>query len=155
VINSIVHDFGFCSLSITEENDEIIGISFSGDGAARPDAALSPALRIAITQLGEYFDGGRQCFDLKLRLRGSDFQRSVWNALLAIPFGETRTYKDIALKIGNPNAARAAGGACNKNPIAIVVPCHRVVGTNGNLTGYAGGLNVKRRLLDLEFGLKE
>ena len=106
--------------------------------------------RSAIKQLHEYFDGSRKVFELPLEPRGSDFQRRVWQALTEIPYGETRIYKDIALRIGNAAAVRAVGGANHRNPIGIIIPCHRVIGSDGNLIGYAGGLEIKRYLLDLE-----
>jgi O-6-methylguanine DNA methyltransferase len=101
-------------------------------------------------QLGEYFDGERQRFDLELAPRGTDFQRQVWRSLAEIPFGETRSYAEIAERIGRPRAVRAVGRANGANPIPIIVPCHRVVGSDGSLTGFGGGLEAKRRLLDLE-----
>jgi len=102
-------------------------------------------------QLDQYFDGKLKEFTIPLDfVNGTDFQRSVWEALQSIPYGETRSYKDIAIKIGNPKAVRAVGGANNKNPIGIVVPCHRVIGSNGKLVGYAGGLDKKEMLLKLE-----
>lgn len=101
-------------------------------------------------QLGEYFSGQRKKFDVKMDFAGTDFQNKVWEALLSIPFGETRTYGEIARQIGNPKSVRAVGGASNKNPIAIIAPCHRVVGASGDLTGFAGGLKVKEQLLALE-----
>ncbi|MBR1560173.1 MAG: methylated-DNA--[Clostridia bacterium] len=104
----------------------------------------------AEAQVREYFAGTRRTFDLPLSLSGSDFQRRVWHALMDIPFGETRSYGDVAAALGNPGAARAVGMANNKNPVLIVVPCHRVVGSSGRLMGYAGGLERKRYLLELE-----
>lgn len=101
-------------------------------------------------QLTEYENGTRKVFELPLHLKGTDFQRQVWNALLEIPFGETRSYQEIAIRIGKPKALRAVGGACNRNPIGIIVPCHRVIGKNGSLTGYAGGLSYKELLLKHE-----
>jgi methylated-DNA-[protein]-cysteine S-methyltransferase len=101
-------------------------------------------------QLKEYFAGERQTFDLPLDMRGTQFQRDVWEALLAIPFGETRSYGELAKKLGNPTATRAVGAANGRNPISIVVPCHRVIGASGKLTGFAGGLETKARLLELE-----
>src|SRR5262245_36095080 len=101
-------------------------------------------------QLEEYFAGLRKQFALKLDVSGTPFQRTVWNALLTIPFGETRSYRQIATQIGNPPAVRAVGAAAGKNPVSIVAPCHRVVGSSGALTGFAGGLKVKARLLALE-----
>ena len=101
-------------------------------------------------QLTEYEKGSRKVFDLPLHLKGTEFQLKVWNALLEIPYGETRSYQQIAQRIGQPKALRAVGGACNRNPIGIIVPCHRVIGKNGKLTGYAGGLFYKELLLNHE-----
>jgi len=101
-------------------------------------------------QLAEYFAGKRTRFELELDFAGTDFQKKVWHALLTIPFGETRSYSDIAHQIGNPKAVRAVGAANGKNPISIIAPCHRVIGMNGSLTGFAGGLDAKRILLRLE-----
>jgi len=101
-------------------------------------------------QLSEYFTGRRKSFSVVLDMRGTDFQRSVWEALLAIPFGETRTYGQLAKQLGNPQASRAVGAANGRNPISIIVPCHRVIGSSGKLTGFAGGLEAKERLLNLE-----
>lgn len=101
-------------------------------------------------QLREYFAGKRRAFDLPLDMRGTPFQKDVWEALLAIPFGETRSYGELAKKLGSPTASRAVGAANGRNPISIVVPCHRVIGASGKLTGFAGGLDVKARLLELE-----
>ncbi len=112
----------------------------------RRDAPFDAAKR----QLDEYFDGVRQTFDLELAPVGTAFQMKVWQALAAIPYGETRTYGDIAAAIGNPRAAMAVGGANGSNPLPIVVPCHRVIGSDGSLTGFGGGLPTKRFLLDLE-----
>jgi len=104
----------------------------------------------AIKQLDEYFKGKRRIFDLPLITGGTDFQKSVWHALTQIPYGRTVSYKDIAIKIGNPKAARAVGNANNKNPIAVIIPCHRVIGSNKSLTGYAFGICKKQSLIDLE-----
>ena len=101
-------------------------------------------------ELDEYFAGKRKVFDLPLKFNGTKFQERVWNALLKIPYGETRTYKDIATAIGNNKASRAVGMANNKNNIIILIPCHRVIGSNGELVGYAGGLETKEYLLNLE-----
>jgi methylated-DNA-[protein]-cysteine S-methyltransferase len=106
----------------------------------------------AMTQLGEYFDGKRIRFDIPLDIAGTPFQLSVWRALCDIPYGQTRSYGEIASAIGKPGAARAVGMANHENPIAVVIPCHRVVGHDGSLTGYAGGLDRKRQLLSIEQG---
>jgi methylated-DNA-[protein]-cysteine S-methyltransferase len=117
-------------------------------GWERDDALLEPVRR----QLTEYFAGARTEFDVPLRPEGAPFQRQVWEALLKIPYGETASYGEIAREIGHPTAFRAVGAANGQNPIAIIVPCHRVIGSNGSLTGYGGGLPTKRALLDLEAG---
>lgn len=109
-----------------------------------------PVLRRAEAQLAEYFAGRRTAFDIDYDLAGTPFQKKVWAALLAIPFGETRTYGGIAAAIGRPKASRAVGAACGRNPVSIMVPCHRALGSTGALTGFAGGLETKKRLLALE-----
>jgi len=116
----------------------------------RVEASDHPVLEEAARQLGAYFAGERRSFDLPLDFHGTDFQKRVWTALLAIPFGETRSYAQIARAIGAPTAFRAVGAANGRNPISIVAPCHRVIGTNGRLTGFAGGLAAKQHLLRLE-----
>jgi methylated-DNA-[protein]-cysteine S-methyltransferase len=110
----------------------------------------TPAIQETIRQLTEYFEGKRQEFDLPLAPAGTPFQKKVWAALQTIPYGETRTYGQIACQIGNPKACRAVGMANHRNPLLIVVPCHRVVGADGTLTGYAAGLERKQMLLELE-----
>jgi len=118
-------------------------------GWVESDEKTAPYVR----QLKEYFAGRRRQFDLPLDLRGTDFQKRCWRELLKIPYGETRSYADIARAIGNPAAVRAVGLANGQNPIAIIVPCHRVIGSDGSLTGYGGGLETKRKLLELEGAL--
>jgi methylated-DNA-[protein]-cysteine S-methyltransferase len=112
-----------------------------------------PMLRRTEQQLNEYFEGRRTTFDLALDLVGTPFQKSVWSALLRIPFGETRTYGEIAAQLGNPKAVRAVGAANGRNPLSIITPCHRVIGAHGELTGFAGGLGAKEYLLRLERSL--
>lgn len=107
-------------------------------------------LEMAFTQLSEYFSGRRTVFDLPLCPAGTEFQQKVWRALQEVPYGETRTYGEIAARVGSPKASRAVGMANHHNPIAIVIPCHRIIGKNGRLTGYAGGLPIKQTLLHLE-----
>ena len=114
----------------------------------------SDRLKPVLTQLSEFFDGRRKAFDVKLSLRGTPFQLEVWRTLLRIPYGETRTYAEIAKSIGRPAATRAVGAANGANPIPIIVPCHRVIGSNGSLTGFGGGIDVKRWLLDFERNLR-
>lgn len=122
--------------------------------AAWQTVASHPVLDAAARQLGEYFHGQRQRFDLALDLeQGTPFQRAVWRALLAIPAGATTSYGTLATGLGRPQAVRALGAAVGRNPLSIIVPCHRVVGSNGSLTGYAGGLDRKQALLELEGAL--
>jgi methylated-DNA-[protein]-cysteine S-methyltransferase len=140
-------------LTLVGDGDELIGLHFEGDagGAPRADWVRDDRrLRPVLMQLKEYFAGERTRFDLPLAPRGTAFQKAVWTALLRIPFGETASYGDIARAIGKPAASRAIGGANHRNPIAIVIPCHRVIGADGSLTGYGGGLDHKRLLLALE-----
>jgi len=115
-------------------------------GAEIDETANEPAMK----QLSEYFAGERKTFELELDFEGTPFQNSVWKQLLRIPYGETRSYGDIAKALGKPAASRAVGGANHQNPIAIVIPCHRVIGQNGSLTGYGGGLPLKEQLLSIE-----
>lgn len=112
--------------------------------------AAQEILEQAAREIGEYFEGKRRAFTVPTAAAGTPFQQAVWNALKEIPYGETRTYGEIARRIGHPRASRAVGQANNRNPLPIVVPCHRVIGASGALTGYAGGLAVKERLLELE-----
>jgi len=109
-----------------------------------------PVLLEAERQLGEYFAGKRKTFSVALDMQGTRFQKEVWQALLAIPFGETRSYGELAKRLGNPRATRAVGAANGRNPISIIVPCHRVIGSTGKLTGFGGGLENKAHLLSLE-----
>ena len=111
------------------------------------------AMRDYVRELDEYFAGERRKFSFPLDLRGTDFQLACWRALIAIPYGETRTYADIARGVGSPQGFRAVGMANNRNPVAIVVPCHRVIASDGTLCGYGGGLDIKRKLLELEGAL--
>jgi methylated-DNA-[protein]-cysteine S-methyltransferase len=114
------------------------------------EAEGNPVLVETERQLHEYFAGKRNRFELELDFTGTEFQKKVWEALLTIPFGETRSYREIAVQIGNPKAVRAVGAANGKNPISIIAPCHRVIGASGALTGFAGGLDTKKLLLLLE-----
>ena len=135
-------------VGIAEKGGRIIYIKF---GRIPPGwHGSTQLLKEAKKQFGRYFAGELKKFDLPLGLHGTEFQRQVWNALLEIPYGETRSYQDIAVAIGNPLAVRAVGMANNRNPVAIIVPCHRVVGKDGSLVGYGGGLHVKKFLLELE-----
>ncbi len=136
------------TLWIEAEQGYITSISYREQ--QQGEKAETPLIRQAYSQLDEYFRGERKQFDLPLKPAGTPFQQQVWQALRKIPYGETRTYGEIAAAIGNPRACRAVGMANHCNPIAIVIPCHRVIGTNGSLTGYAGGFDIKQKLLELE-----
>jgi methylated-DNA-[protein]-cysteine S-methyltransferase len=133
-------------VAVLWENDKAGRVQF---GDVREDPG-HPVLAEAARQLEEYFAGKRKIFSLPLDFHGTDFQKKVWAALLTIPFGETRSYAQIAIQIGNPKAVRAVGAANGKNPISIIAPCHRVIGSNGGLTGFAGGLAAKTLLLSHE-----
>lgn len=137
------------TLTLTEEEDALTGLYF-GRLSRQGQEVLSPVLEETARQLSEYFSGKRREFSLPLSPKGTEFQLRVWRALETIPYGETRSYGDMARLIGSPKACRAVGMANHRNPISIIVPCHRVVGANGSLTGYGGGLDAKRFLLDLE-----
>lgn len=136
-------------LTIASNGSAITAIAF-GERALAGECRATELTNRAANQLQEYLAGKRRAFDLPLAPEGTDFQKRVWTALTEIPYGQTRSYSEIAAAIGNPKACRAVGGANNKNPLPIVVPCHRVIGANGTLVGYAGGSKVKAHLLDLE-----
>ncbi len=143
-------------LELVATVDGLAGILWENDRPGRVRLNIGtedsghPVLIETERQLAEYFAGRRKEFTVKLDFAGTDFQRRVWKALLTIPFGETRSYAEIARQIGNPAAARAVGAANGRNPVSIIAPCHRVVGSTGALTGFAGGLDVKAHLLALE-----
>ena len=132
---------------ISADEKNILEISFNKPNYHEKETAL---IKKAFSELEEYFNGQRKTFDLPLKLEGTKFQKKVWQELIKIPYGKTISYKELAKAVGNEKACRAVGMANNKNKIMIVIPCHRVIGSNGNLTGYAGGLNIKKQLLDLE-----
>ncbi len=145
------YEYPIGTIGISEDDGFISHLFFGSDkNRAGFEAFQTPLIQKAAVQLREYFDGNRTEFDLPLLLRGTEFQLSVWKALQTIAAGETRSYKEIAVQIGIPKAVRAVGMANNRNPLPIIVPCHRVVGSDGSLTGYAGGLSVKQYLLELE-----
>ena len=141
---------GLCLIAFPAESfaavRQLADRHFPGTGLVRDDAQLLPYS----LQIAEYFRGQRREFALPLDMRGTPFQVSVWKAMARIPYGEMRSYAEIADQLGNPQAARAVGAACGRNPVPIVVPCHRVIGKNGALTGFRGGLRFKERLLRLE-----
>ncbi|MDR0404874.1 MAG: methylated-DNA--[protein]-cysteine S-methyltransferase [Oscillospiraceae bacterium] len=143
------YDIG--EISITDDGIGISEVSFKNKDCFNDYIEEETALILETSkQLREYFKGKRKNFDVPLSMKGTEFQNKVWDALKLIPYGKTQTYKEIAEKINSPKACRAVGLANNKNPICIIIPCHRVVGSNNSLVGYAFGLHVKKYLLDLE-----
>lgn len=136
------------NIFIAEENKKITNISFSKISGICNETKL---LKLAKTQITEYLNGIRKTFDLPIKFNGTKFQTKVWNELLKIPYGKTASYKEIATKIGNKNSFRAVGNANNKNKLLILIPCHRIIKTDGTLGGYAGTIEIKKKLLDLEF----
>lgn len=132
------------------ENNKLITDIFFSKVDTNDNIEETDLIKECFKQLKEYFEGNRRAFDLPIETRGTEFQKKVWDELLKIPYGKTKSYKDIAIAIGNEKACRAIGMANNKNHIPIIIPCHRVIGSNGKLVGYAGGLNVKEKLLNIE-----
>ena len=132
--------------TIYEQNGALVRLALGKEN----ESGSSPLLAAAVRELEEYFAGVRQVFDLPLAPKGTVFQQRVWHALQQIPYGQTASYKQLAAAVGNPLACRAVGGANNKNPLPIFIPCHRVIGTDGKMVGYAGGLKIKQFLLELE-----
>ncbi len=151
-LHQLTFDSPIGALRLQATDTALVAVYLPGQEPREPAEERSghPVLERARAQLLEYFAGERRSFDLPLDPRGTAFQRRVWGALRAIPFGETRTYAALAAALGRPSASRAVGGANGRNPLSIVVPCHRVIGTNGALTGYAGGLARKEWLLGHE-----
>jgi methylated-DNA-[protein]-cysteine S-methyltransferase len=138
---------------LEEEHGKITALNFIGELVESKKGMptdTNPILDEGKKQLEEYFDGKRQEFSLPLHLEGTTFQKKVWQALQEIPYGATKSYQEVAVNVGNKNSVRAVGGANHHNPISIIVPCHRVIGKNGTLVGYGGGLDVKAFLLGLE-----
>lgn len=148
--NIFFYDTIIGRMTIEESDDCITYVHFGEVRRPNSNVLETDLLKQAGMQLKEYFEGKRLSFDLPLKMEGTEFQIKVWNALLKIPFGETRSYKEIAEAVGNPLGSRAIGNANNKNKISIIVPCHRVIGANGKLVGYEGGLDIKEKLLNFE-----
>ncbi len=142
----------FGLLTLAEENNKLTNCNFGNSPKLPQNAEIKETklIKEAWLQLQQYFNGYRKTFELPLAPQGTTFQQAAWQALLTIPYGQTASYKDMAVKISNPKACRAIGMANNKNPIGIIIPCHRVIGSNGKLVGYAGGLDIKQKLLELE-----
>ena len=143
------------TLRLEEEDDALCGVQLCPDGVPELDplprkVCETPLLQETEEQLNEYFAGARREFDLPLAPKGTAFQKAVWAEMTKIPYGEVRTYGQLAAALGKPKASRAVGSACHRNPLCIVVPCHRVIGADGSLTGYAEGLDIKEYLLELE-----
>jgi methylated-DNA-[protein]-cysteine S-methyltransferase len=146
VLTLVATDAGVAAILWENDREQRVRLSIERESPEHP------VLLEAARQLADYFDGRRRQFDLALDASGTPFQQQVWAALRTIPYGETRSYSQIAEQIGRPRAVRAVGAANGRNPISIVTPCHRVIGAGGALTGFAGGLEVKARLLEFEAG---
>ena len=144
ILKLIASDKGLAGIFFRDDDSSLVPLS------PLVESPEHPILLETERQLGQYFDGDRKTFSVPLDFNGTEFQKKVWEALLTIPFGETRSYGDIARQLGNPTASRAVGAANGRNPISIIAPCHRVIGSSGKLTGYGGGLDVKEMLLALE-----
>ena len=172
-----IYDFPIGKVMITAKNGCINGLYFAAEGSVH-EAVISsltkgsvsqgiagkdhndngkddPVIKACVDQLKAYFDKKLKVFDLPLLAEGTDFRMKVWDALKEISYGETISYKELAQRIGNPAAIRAVGGANHNNPISIIIPCHRVIGADGQLTGYGGGLDTKKYLLDLEGAVRK
>lgn len=139
---------GYLTISAYEQG--ITDVSFGKRNPVHAVCEETPVIKQAVSELQEYFEGRRREFTVPLHPQGTDFQLRVWQVLRTIPYGKTWSYKQVATAAGNPKASRAVGMANNRNPIAIIIPCHRVIGANGRLVGYAGGLDVKEKLLEIE-----
>ncbi|MCL2247656.1 MAG: methylated-DNA--[protein]-cysteine S-methyltransferase [Oscillospiraceae bacterium] len=144
------YDTPFGKMAIVSDGDAITHILPEDRVDKSSEKKATPLTDKTAAELAEYFDGKRREFSVPLSPNGTEFQKKVWKALIDVPYGETRTYKDIAIAVGSEKACRAVGLANNRNPIWIIVPCHRIIGANGGLTGYGGGLDMKQKLLDLE-----
>ena len=139
-------------IKIAQEGDAIVEINVTD--SVKKSEKETPLIKKTIKEIEEYFEGKRKFFDIPISIKGTEFQEKVWKALLKIPYGETKSYEDIAKMIGCPKGARAVGMANHNNKIIIIIPCHRVIGKNGKLIGYAGGLPVKEKLLQIESNYK-
>lgn len=149
--NTFLYDTQIGKIGIVDNGNSIVELYFVKDlGAEVPTIKETPLIKEAARQLQEYFVGHRKEFNLPLDPKGTQFQKDVWKALETIPYGQTRSYKEIAEQVGSPKAYRAVGMSNNKNPISIIIPCHRVIGANGKMVGYGGGLDIKEYLLNLE-----
>lgn len=147
-MDSFTEDTPLGPITISEEDGKIISLSFRGDGMN--DTCKTPAIEKAFSQLNEYFNGERRTFDLEYAPKGTEFQKRVWSCLQKIPYGRTVSYRELAEMTGSPNAQRAVGNANGKNPVAIFIPCHRVIRSDGTIGGYSCGIDIKEKLLELE-----
>ena len=136
------------NLEIICQNDELLSLKIRNDIEA--ESIETDFIKNIKNQLNEYFSGQRQNFDIKINYKGTEFQKLVWKELQKIPYGKTKSYSEIAIALGKPNTQRAVGSACNKNPIMLIIPCHRVISKNGNIGGFVYGNIVKQKLLELE-----
>lgn len=148
--NTFYYETLIGKITISDNGTNITNLNFGEVHLEDSNIVETKLIKEAYNQLNEYFNKEREQFELPLSPQGTEFQLKVWSALREIPYGETCSYKDIAIKVGNEKASRAVGMANNRNPIAIFVPCHRVIGANGKLVGYAGGLDIKEKLLEME-----
>lgn len=144
-----IYNTSIGKISIIQEGEYIVKIEF-GEILKNVEIKETTLISKTINEIKEYLNGNRKKFDIPIKLNGTGFQKKVWNELLKIPYGETCSYKDIAIRINNEKGVRAVGMANHNNPIAIIVPCHRVIGKNGKLVGYAGGIDIKSKLLEIE-----
>lgn len=150
-MESTIYNSPYGELKITTENEFIVSLSaVQANTYHKPESNKNHLQRECIKQLESYFKGSLTAFDLPYKLAGTPFQQLVWRMLEQIPFGHVSSYSELAKQLGNANYTRAVGGACGKNPLLIIVPCHRVIGKNGKLTGFAAGLQWKSRLLEIE-----
>lgn len=149
-MNLMYRETALGRIGVAEAGGMIVRVMFGGEPAPSATETETPLIREAFRQLEAYLSGGLRDFSLPLNPGGTPFQRRVWAALQTIPYGTTASYKEVAAAVGNIKATRAVGMANNRNPIAIVIPCHRVIGADGGLVGYGGGLGLKRRLLEME-----
>lgn len=150
MINQFTKTTKIGDLTVFEDDGAVCEIIFFDKNIVKGKICETELIKKTFAEIEEYLDGKRKTFDIPTNPKGTVFQKKVWEELKKIPYGKTASYGEIAEKIGNPKAQRAVGSANNKNPVPIIIPCHRVIGKNGSLTGYAYGLNVKKTLLDLE-----
>lgn len=144
------YELNLGSIWLAEKDGVLTNLKFGDENLKEFEIHESELLKKSAKQLEEYLNGERKYFDLPISAKGTEFQEKVWEILLEIDYGKVCSYKDIAIKLGNENACRAVGMANNKNPLPIIIPCHRVIGKSGKLIGYAGGLDLKKKLIDLE-----